>query len=128
MFGAIGAFLAPYKLVIYGAALAAAIGGVLVYGHLKYLDGQKDCQEQAAEARAEYEQRVRKEERAKAQAALKREADTSKQIANLRTEKERAKDEARNQARAADRPASCNLSDDELRSYEKALSGTRPGT
>lgn len=124
MFGTITAFLAPYRLYIFIALGTLAIAGVIGYGYSQKLKGKEECQQEYAEARADYEQKVRKEERKRATDALKKETEVSKQVSSLNENKRKAEDEARRLAREANRPSTCDLSDSERVFFDEAIRGT----
>lgn len=117
--------LAPHKLWVFGGLAVLAIGALLSYGHSRYNAGIKNCQDQYASSIAEYEKKIRKDERQRAEKALKQEADVSKRLAQLSDGKRIKEDEARRLARESNRTSECNLSNNELLYYEEAVRSTQ---
>lgn len=108
----------------YWAYLAAAglvIASVLGYGSWRYHVGKRDCQTAFVQAQLEASQQRNKEQTKQAQETLKKEKDLNNKISALKTEKQRAQDEARKKAIEANRPSTCDLSPDELQSFRDAL-------
>lgn len=116
--------LAPYRLLIYVGLAVAGVGLFFGYGYTQKLKGRAECQQEYAEARANYEQKVRKEERKRAQDALKKETEVSKQVGSLNDNKRKAEDEARRLASQAGRSSACDLSESERVFFEEAIRST----
>lgn len=115
---------AQYKLFVYLGLAVFAITAILGYGHVQYLKGAAECKQSYAEEQAKYQKKVREEERKRAQAAMKQEAKVSKQVNDLKANKQKVEDEARKLAREANRPDSCKLSTDELQYWTEAVRST----
>lgn len=109
------------KYWMYLAAGGLVIVSVLGYGSWRYHVGKRDCQTAFVQAQLDASELRNKEQAKQAQDALKKEKDLNAKISALKTEKQKAQDEARKKAIEANRPGSCDLSPDELQSFRDAL-------
>lgn len=113
-----------YKTYIYVGLAVLAASSIFAYGKFQYIKGAAECKQSYAEEQVRYQKQVRQEERKRAQEAIKQESKVSKQVQDLKSNKQKVEDEARKLAREANRPDTCQLSADELRYWTEAVRST----
>ncbi len=80
--------LKTYKLYLYAIAAAAALLGILYYGHTRYMAGVSYCIKQQNTAQSEYTQGKEKKNEQEKQAAVNEADKAAKRIADLEHEKQ----------------------------------------
>jgi len=114
-------FLSPYKLYIYAGLAALVIAGIAFDRHNQYNKGKRECQTEYYEAsnKALEDKAKRLQETAKETLAASTKLD--KKIGHVISSKNEGVKEAYDNAVKENRPLTCDLSDSELRAYNKAI-------
>lgn len=111
-----------FKIYLYAALLAAAITFWAVDRHNQFDKGVAYCQQQHTEADTKEIERQKDKQAEEAKKALQIATETAEHITSIQTEKPHEIAKTKELAIKANKPVSCDLSDDELRDFNEAIS------